>query len=83
MYASLPTTAAGLQATLKEAIRSMPVDAEGKPTHDKSYQMPVALLIGDRLLVGSLTDDEARWLRGRESGRHLMTYPIHNPPCVL
>lgn len=65
MYASLPTTAAGLQATLKEAIRRMPVDAEGKPTHDKSYQMQVALLIGDRLLVGSLTEDEARADRDR------------------
>jgi hypothetical protein len=61
----MPTTATGLQATLKEAIQRMPVDAGGQPTHAKSYQMQVALLIGDRLLVGSLTEDEARADRDR------------------
>ncbi len=65
MYAAAADTAADLQATVGEAIRRMPLDAAGQPSHTGSYQMEVALLIRDRLLVGSITEDEARAERDR------------------
>ena len=43
----------------------MPLDAGGQPSHTGSYQMEVALLIRDRLLVGSISEDEARAERDR------------------
>jgi hypothetical protein len=65
MYAAAATTAADLQAILGQAIYRMPFDAAGQPSHTASYQMEVALLIRDRMLVGSITEDQARAERDR------------------
>jgi CheY-like chemotaxis protein len=59
MYAAAADTPAALQAGLHAAIVRMPADAQGRPSHADSYQMKVALLVGNRLLVGSLTEEEA------------------------
>jgi CheY-like chemotaxis protein len=59
MYAVRAQTPADLQAGLSQAIASASANALGQPIHADSYQMQVGLLIGDRLLVGSLTENEA------------------------
>jgi hypothetical protein len=65
MYAATAETPGDLQATVGEAIRRMPLDAEGQSSHTGSYQMEVALLVRDRLLVGTITEEEARAERDR------------------
>lgn len=59
MYAVRVQTPAELQAGIRQAIASASANAQGQPIHADSYQMKVALLIGDRLLAGSLTENEA------------------------
>ena len=59
MYAVRVQTSEELQAGLRQAIARASANAQGQPIHADSYQMQVALLVGNRLLVGSLTESEA------------------------
>jgi hypothetical protein len=67
-------TADELQGLLAGAITRIAADGQGRPSHAESYQMKVALLVGGRLLVGSLSEKEA--IADRDRVRRLGLSPL-------
>jgi len=83
MYTVRVQTPAELQIGLRQAIASASANAQGQPIHADSYQMQVALLIGNRLLVklglkplGTEGDQYAT--DGRAEVIHLKATPVND-----